>query len=313
MEPEPFAVEITAGHIMSFARSVNETQLLYLDRRAAQAAGFEHVIAPPTFLVVADHFDPNFERRPVPNRPWLGSGRTPSGLEDDATTDAPLHAGQQFDFHRSIVAGETLLARRLPATRWTRTGRRGGQLEFVELVTEFHDQAGLPVARVSWLDVYTERRHSDLSTARSEGLKPDPNDDPTNGTTTVLVENITRTQFVMYAGASGDFHPLHHDDVYARYRGYPGVFAPGMLTMAMAARPLVDAVGPERVLRYEGRWAAQVWPGDSLWATTALTTVHHDEQLVPRADVHVRNQHRELVFRGSMLGRPTNETDAICT
>jgi len=42
----------------------------------------------------------------------------------------------------------------------------------------------------------------------------------------VLVENLTRTQIVMYAGASGDFNPIHHDETFAtKAAGYPSVFA----------------------------------------------------------------------------------------
>ena len=54
----------------------------------------------------------------------------------------------------------------------------------------------------------------------------------------VLVDDLKRTQLVMYSGASGDYNPLHTDEVYTREAaGYPGVFAHGMLTMGMTGRP----------------------------------------------------------------------------
>ncbi|MDQ1463380.1 MAG: hypothetical protein QOC73_321, partial [Actinomycetota bacterium] len=54
---------------------------------------------------------------------------------------------------------------------------------------------------------------------------------------TVVVDDLKRTQIVQYAGASGDFNPLHSDEVYAReIAGYPGVFAHGMLTMGLTGR-----------------------------------------------------------------------------
>ena len=47
-----------------------------------------------------------------------------------------------------------------------------------------------------------------------------------------VCENLTRTQIVMYAGASGDYNPLHSDEVYVtQVAGYPTVFAHGMLSM----------------------------------------------------------------------------------
>ncbi|MGH2725781.1 MAG: MaoC/PaaZ C-terminal domain-containing protein, partial [Actinomycetota bacterium] len=42
------------------------------------------------------------------------------------------------------------------------------------------------------------------------------------------VENVTRSHFVRYAGASGDFNPMHHDDTIATKVGYPSVFGHGM-------------------------------------------------------------------------------------
>src|ERR1700759_1162852 len=86
-----------------------------------------------------------------------------------------------------------------------------------------------------------------------------------------LVDNLTRTQIVQYAGASGDYNPLHTDEVFAtEVAGYPAVFAHGMLTMGMTGRMLTDYVGVGRLTRFGGRFTAQVWPGDSL---TAKATV----------------------------------------
>ena len=49
-----------------------------------------------------------------------------------------------------------------------------------------------------------------------------------------LVEDLKRTQIVQYAGASGDYNPLHTDEIYTtQVAGYPSVFAHGMLTMGM--------------------------------------------------------------------------------
>ncbi|ONH55503.1 acyl dehydratase [Frankia sp. CcI49] len=87
---------------------------------------------------------------------------------------------------------------------------------------------------------------------------------------TVLTEDLTRTQLVMYAGSSGDYNPLHTDDLYAREAaGYPGVFAHGMLTMGMTGRAVTELIGDACLLRYGVRFRSQVWPGDRL--TTRLT------------------------------------------
>jgi acyl dehydratase len=60
---------------------------------------------------------------------------------------------------------------------------------------------------------------------------------------------VTRADLVRYAGASGDFNPIHWSDRVARAVGLPGVIAHGMLTMALAARALDTWAGaPGRVL-----------------------------------------------------------------
>ncbi len=91
----------------------------------------------------------------------------------------------------------------------------------------------------------------------------------------VVVENLTRTQIVQYAGASGDYNPLHTDEVFAtQVAGYPSVFAHGMLTMGLTGRMLTDLVGDGRLLSYGGRFTSQVWPGDDLTTTATVEAVH---------------------------------------
>jgi acyl dehydratase len=120
-----------------------------------------------------------------------------------------------------------------------------------------------------------------------------------------LVEDLTRTQIVQYAGASGDFNPLHTDEMYAtRVAGYPTVFAHGMLTMGMTGRALTDWVGDGRLLRYGVRFIKQVWPGDSLTARTEVTAVREiDGQPVADFEIVTRNQAGEAVLTGTATAR----------
>ena len=69
---------------------------------------------------------------------------------------------------------------------------------------------------------------------------------------------LTRTMFVRYAGASGDFNPMHHDDTIASKVGNPSVFGHGMLSMGLAARVVKDWFGAEAVRRLQVRFAKQV-------------------------------------------------------
>jgi len=121
----------------------------------------------------------------------------------------------------------------------------------------------------------------------------------------VLVDGLTRTQVVQYAGASGDFNPLHSDEVYAReVAGYPGVFAHGMLTMGMTGRILTDWVGDGRLVRYGVRFVKQVWPGDTLTARAEVTAVKADETPpVAEFSVVTTNQHGAQVLVGAGAAR----------
>ena len=86
---------------------------------------------------------------------------------------------------------------------------------------------------------------------------------------TVIAE-VTRTQIVQFAGASGDYSPLHTDELRALGAGYPSVMAHGMLAMGAAERLLAEWVGRERLMRYRVRFVSPGWPGDSLHAIATV-------------------------------------------
>jgi acyl dehydratase len=111
---------------------------------------------------------------------------------------------------------------------------------------------------------------------------------------------LTRTMFVRYAGASGDFNPMHHDDTIATQVGNPSVFGHGMLTMGLAARVVKDWFGAEAIRRLQVRFAKQVWPGDVLTCKATVTAKRDDggEHLVD-LDLIVENQKGDKAITGS--------------
>jgi acyl dehydratase len=117
----------------------------------------------------------------------------------------------------------------------------------------------------------------------------------------VVVDGLTRTQIVQYAGASGDFNPIHTDEAFAtKVAGYPSVFAHGMLTMGMTGRMLTDLVGDGRLTRFGGRFTAQVWPGDTLTTAATVTRLEErDGKHLAIFDVATTNQDGVAVFSGS--------------
>jgi len=116
-----------------------------------------------------------------------------------------------------------------------------------------------------------------------------------------VVEDLKRTQVVMYAGASGDYNPVHTDELFTtQVAGYPGVFAHGMLTMGMTGRMLANYVGDGRLTEFGVRFTNQVFPGDTLDSTATVTAI--SEGLVEIA-VSTVNQEGNEVAKGSAQAR----------
>ena len=85
---------------------------------------------------------------------------------------------------------------------------------------------------------------------------------------------LTRDSLVRYAGASGDFNPIHYRDDVALRVGLPGVIAHGMLTMGVAVQPVVDWLGPRgRVLDYGVRFTRPVIVDPELGAALQVSAV----------------------------------------
>ncbi len=116
----------------------------------------------------------------------------------------------------------------------------------------------------------------------------------------VLEHVLTRTDLVVYAGASGDFNPMHHDEVQARAAGQPSVFGHGMFSMGLCGTALTDYVGIGNVRRFGVRFAKQTWPGERLRTRIAVTAVREEggDHLVD-LDVRLVNEAGEEKVVGS--------------
>ncbi|MFI5693817.1 MaoC/PaaZ C-terminal domain-containing protein [Kribbella sp. NPDC051586] len=82
---------------------------------------------------------------------------------------------------------------------------------------------------------------------------------------------LTRTDIVRYAGASGDFNPIHHDEEFARSAGFPSVFSIGMLQASLLATFATRWLGADGVRRFAVRFREPVWPGDVLTCSGRVT------------------------------------------
>jgi acyl dehydratase len=117
----------------------------------------------------------------------------------------------------------------------------------------------------------------------------------------VLVDDLTRTQIVQYAGASGDYNPLHTDEIFAtQVAGFPSIFAHGMLTMGLTGKMVTNYVGDGRLRSFGGRFRAQVWPGDTLTARAEVVGIRDEEGGGPLVELRITttNQDGLEVFAG---------------
>lgn len=117
---------------------------------------------------------------------------------------------------------------------------------------------------------------------------------------------VTRTDFVRYAGASGDFNPIHHDAAFAAAAGLHDVMAQGMFSAGLVATALERWFGPGALTRFAVRFRRPVWPGDVLQVRC--------DSLVPRADgtadleVSLVRQDGEIVLGSTATIQPQEGT-----
>lgn len=100
----------------------------------------------------------------------------------------------------------------------------------------------------------------------SEGTEREP----------VQIGPLTRTDFVRYQGASGDFNPIHHDEDFAKGAGFPSVFSVGMLQAGILGTYATDWLGAANIRNFNVQFREQVWPGDHLVCTGKVARRYED-------------------------------------
>src|SRR3954466_10260784 len=106
-------------------------------------------------------------------------------------------------------------------------------------------------------------------------------DDVKVGDTAPAIDHkLSRTDLVMYAGASGDFNPMHHDEVAAQASGLPSVFGHGMFSAGLLATAVTNYVGIGNLSSYRVRFTKQTWPGEKLTTAVAVTEKRANNEIV---------------------------------
>jgi acyl dehydratase len=116
----------------------------------------------------------------------------------------------------------------------------------------------------------------------------------------VVSHALTRTDLVKYAGASGDFNPMHTDEVAAKEAGLPSVFGHGMFSMGLLGRAVTDWAGVGNLKVYGVRFTKQTWPGETL--STRIVVSGKEETAEGRiiiAELTLVNQNGEVKLSGT--------------
>ena len=110
---------------------------------------------------------------------------------------------------------------------------------------------------------------------------------------------VQQIQLTRYAGASGDFNPIHQDDEFAKAAGMGGVFAHGMLSMGFVAQALTDWTGAGRVRKLGVRFAALVRLKDVVTCHgRVVSKSSKDDAHLVELEIWAENQRGEKVVTG---------------
>jgi len=113
-----------------------------------------------------------------------------------------------------------------------------------------------------------------------------------------ITHALTRTDLVMYAGASGDFNPMHHDEIAAQQAGLPSVFGHGMFTAGLLATAITNYVGVGTLSSYRVRFTKQTWPGEVLTTSVTVREKRGNEVVL---DCAVVNENGETKIQGEAV------------
>jgi len=120
-----------------------------------------------------------------------------------------------------------------------------------------------------------------------------------------VCRNLSRTQIVQYAGTSGDYNPLHSDEIFTtQIAGYPSVFAHGMLSMGMTGKMLTNYIGDGRLKSYGVRFTSQVFPGATLTAKATITDIREEDgEQIAAIEISTQDAEGVVVIKGQATAR----------
>lgn len=286
--------EIEKGEIKKFALATCETNPIYFDEEYAKNTEYKRIIAPPTFYRTLQFGDiPDFD---LPRR-----GR--------------VHAEQEYKYFKPVGAGDVVYCQNKIVKTYEKQGRSGFML-FVVFEHAVYDEFGNPYC----IGLITSLFKENVLTGKEFQNSPDDKvkDDDWNiditpidvssvkeGYKIELVEfpKITKTRIAKWAGATGDFNPIHFEDEAASAAGLSSVIAHGMIGVAMQGNVLNSWMNNKGTIKnIKIRFVSSVYPGDTLSCEGVVTKVEHiNGKTHVECDLVASNQKNEKVLSTSAI------------
>ena len=111
---------------------------------------------------------------------------------------------------------------------------------------------------------------------------------------------VDRVQLARYAGATGDFHPLHVDEAFAKSLGMPSVYAPSPLGQGFLGQLITDWARGAQIKKFSTKFIRLIWPGDTLVCKGRVSDRHGENgKYAIELEVWAENQKGELVLKGA--------------
>ena len=283
-ESEPTVVEVEKGAIRRFADALGDANPIHADEAAARAAGFAVAGGAadlPAVLSQNERFRHSL----------------------DLGTRSLLLGEESIEYGRPIVAGDRLTVKSKVADVQERAGTSGAT-DVLVLETEGRDSRGrvrLP-RRARPSSSGAAREGDPVLLARQlyfEAVKVGDELPP------LVKPPVDRSQIARFAGATGDYGPLHVDEPFARNAGFPSVLVPGMLAMGFLGELVTDWLRGARVRRFGARFVKIVWPGDVVTVRGRVVDRRFEAGGRYAVDIEVwgENQRGELVVRGAVTAQ----------
>lgn len=291
----PFRLDIERGKIAEFARAIHADDPAFTDG--------EHPLSPPTFLTTAMFIEPvesgpwgavrmDQQRGLHAEQEYVFVGPPPrAGTRLTGTSEITKvftkqgRRGGELTF--AVMETSYVDAAGHPVAKAIMTGVETGQI-----ASDGAASTGAESAVAASMGATQAPGAASTGAAEGSGAPTPPNpsappgpsatpastDSPAPADAAVIplppgvpplpapmrVGPVTRTDFVRYQGASGDFNPIHHDETFARAAGFASPFSVGMWQAGIVGGYATRWLGAANLRRYRIRFSEQVWPGDVL-------------------------------------------------